>query len=126
MCLKFATKIYSVVTGHLPAQFSRSACDLSRRREVHVGCCGNAWNNLKKYRVALKKWHAAGRPVRSGARIKILFGVCKQCIHFQKRKRKPWRGRCKHCGCYLQRHPHHFLSGNKIALATEHCPIGKW
>jgi hypothetical protein len=89
-------------------------------------CCQNVWRNLVAYRLALKAWRVAGKPRRRPLEIEALFEVCKACDAFVARPGRPWRGSCADCGCYIGRHPHRFLRANKIALATEHCPRGKW
>lgn len=89
-------------------------------------CCTNAWRNVTAYRAAMRRWRQAGKPMRPGHEIVRLFSVCVLCKHFVPRRGRPWRGRCGECGCYLGRHKHRFLRANKIALATEHCPLGKW
>lgn len=63
------------------------------------------------------KWIAAGCPVRSDDEIAARFAICSACEQF----RRP--SLCAHCGCQLR--PSGVVA-NKIALATEVCPLGKW
>lgn len=68
------------------------------------------------YKQALKKWHAAGRPVRSQEEVEdILENKCKPCPWYDKEKK-----RCKGCGCRVSNGG--FPVFNKIKMATEHCP----
>jgi hypothetical protein len=67
---------------------------------------------------ALSRWIKAGRPVRSEEEVKrILLTYCEPC-------RAYGEGRCRYCGCQVN------LIGtapqNKIAMATEECPLTKW
>lgn len=89
-------------------------------------CCGRKtfWDNAQHYAIALYKWVQAGRPKRTKEEIEERFLICEKCEHFF--RLKPWRGRCKKCGCYLGRHVKLFAIRNKIAMKTEKCPEGKW
>lgn len=68
------------------------------------------------------RWLAAGSPVRDPDAIKTLYSICEACprIMFTEREGSAW---CRECGCHLA------SAGvvlNKIAMATESCPLGKW
>jgi len=89
-----------------------------------MGCCGVTWGDIAAYREAMARWRAAGKPRRWKAGIEAIFSICAACPEFD--RIAPWRGRCKVCRCYLGRHKHKWWQANKIALATEHCPLGKW
>lgn len=91
-------------------------------------CCPNRgfWKNARDYAKAVITWVRNGRPTRSEAEIKERWEICLNCENFRQIKGKPWRGRCGVCGCYLGRHAHKFIPGNKIAMKTERCPEGKW
>lgn len=68
-----------------------------------------------KYALALAKWKAAGSPVRDEAEVSRLMAICEVCPKFVKScGGKP---KCKECGCWLKQ---------KIPMATEECPMGKW
>lgn len=72
---------------------------------------------------AYKRWVMAGRPVRSPERIAEIFDtLCKPCEFF-KPTRNPNDGSCEKCGCSLKRRGKLM---NKIRLASESCPAGKW
>ncbi|MDO4584024.1 MAG: hypothetical protein Q4D62_07960 [Planctomycetia bacterium] len=84
------------------------------------------WKSVRKYLRAVAQWKKAGKPTRRPAEIARLFAICQQCEHFRPVPNRPWRGQCDVCGCYLGRHPHKLLDGNKIAMETEDCPKNKW
>lgn len=66
------------------------------------------------YKEALKRWHAAGRPVRTDEEVKeILETKCKTCDWYDD-------GRCRGCGCRVTSGSIPVL--NKIKMATESCP----
>ena len=70
---------------------------------------------------AFKRWVAAGRPRRTPEEIKNLYdNECKLCPFFNEKKQT-----CGHssCGCNLS-DKDEFL--NKLAWATESCPINKF
>lgn len=79
----------------------------SKKSKVVLG-----WN----FASAMIKWAAAGCPVRTKLRIEEILAICKKCPELEGRV-------CKKCGC--QCHEKEQLL-NKIALATEKCPLGKW
>lgn len=73
---------------------------------------------IRRYRRAVKKWRAAGRPVRSPEEIKVIYAEhCQPCQHFNS-------GYCEVCGCRVRRSG--FALTNKIKMATEACELGKW
>ena len=70
------------------------------------------------YAEALARWITAGRPVRSDAEVVDIHRfLCRPCPFYH-------RDKCRECGCRVR------LDGpavlNKIKMATEHCPKGKW
>jgi hypothetical protein len=69
---------------------------------------------------AVKKWMAAGAPVRTQPEIDAAFSICHACEFFQPLKHES--GTCQKCGCFVNRNG--LL--NKIRMATESCPEGKW
>lgn len=73
--------------------------------------------------VAHAKWAKAGMPTRSAEDIAKVFAICRTCIYFA--EASPTRGHCKICGCGLAAAGG---LGNKISMATEHCPLtpAKW
>ncbi len=69
---------------------------------------------------ASARWVAAGRPKRSQAEIdRIYLEVCLPCPRFV-----PDLGGCGVCGCRLSQRRKALV--NKIAMATESCPEGRW
>jgi hypothetical protein len=71
-----------------------------------------AWN----FGSAFVKWLGAGRPVRSKRQIASRLKICKSCPFLENQ-------RCTRCGCYCVETEQLI---NKLALATEKCPEGKW
>jgi len=78
----------------------------------------NIFNQTYRYVRALARWIKAGRPVRDEAEIKRIFeSFCEPCEDYIE-------GHCRYCGCHVN-----LLTAaplNKIAMATEECPLGKW
>lgn len=73
-----------------------------------------------RYARALSRWIKAGRPERSREEIETIFSEhCIQCTEYDERP-----GRCKFCGCNVGLRAAPML--NKIAMATENCPLDKW
>ena len=72
------------------------------------------------YTLAVANWIAAGRPTRTEAEILHILEVkCQTCEQYNVEKQA-----CKRCGCKLNRSKNALR--NKIAMATENCPIGRW
>ena len=70
------------------------------------------WNFAR----ALARWALAGMPRRSDAEIEDRLAICQACEFLQD-------SHCVQCGCAcLERNQ----VLNKLALATEHCPLEKW
>jgi hypothetical protein len=74
---------------------------------------------LVNFKSAVRRWIAAGRPVRTGERIAELLAICRDC---------EWQrgGQCLHedCGCNVNDKSRPLT--NKLAMATESCPVGKF
>ncbi len=70
------------------------------------------WNFAK----ALAKWTAAGFPRRDQAEIDQRLAICQACPNLK-------NDHCTLCGCACSEKNQLI---NKLALATEKCPIGKW
>jgi len=76
------------------------------------------FNLAYRYTRALSRWIKAGRPVRSEEEIERIYEMCcKPCEAYD-------GGKCRYCGCYVNL----LMSAtqNKIAMATEECPLEKW
>jgi len=68
----------------------------------------------------MRRWIAAGRPKRGDEQIRRIFEtICRPCEHFDAR-----RNTCTLCGCRCR--PDGTALRNKLRMATEHCPAGKW
>lgn len=76
---------------------------------------------VKRFAMAVRKWQAAGCPVRDDEAVEEIFeNKCKPCEHFVEKRND--RGKCGLCGCQLN-----LGNGlNKIRWATESCPADKW
>jgi len=73
-----------------------------------------------RYTRALSRWIKAGRPVREKSEIVKIFEThCEPCEAFDERSAS-----CSHCGCRVN--TSHIAPLNKIAMATEQCPLEKW
>lgn len=92
--------------AHRPAAGSTSAMPAPVARAAH-------------YTSAVARWIAAGKPRRTQEEIDHLFAVCQACEHFSQKV-----SACRLCGCRINRN--HRALGNKLAMATEQCPFGKW
>jgi len=75
--------------------------------------------SAKSYATAVAKYIAAGRPNRTDEEVRSLLAICKRCEYFNKK-----RGECTQCGCCVNQRRHAWW--NKLRMATESCPIGKW
>jgi len=77
-------------------------------------------NMVYRYTGALARWIKAGRPVRDEAEIERIFETCcKPCEAYDAEN-----SLCRYCGCRLNLMK--VAPMNKIAMATEQCPLGKW
>jgi len=73
-----------------------------------------------RYTRALSRWIKAGRPVREESEIIVIFEThCQSCKSFDERSTS-----CNHCGCRVNIST--IAPLNKIAMATEQCPLEKW
>jgi len=78
------------------------------------------FNLVYRYTRALSRWIKAGRPVRCEEEIKQIFeSFCEPCEAYEGES-----SFCLHCGCRVNLANAAML--NKIAMATEECPMGKW
>ena len=78
---------------------------------------------VQTFAEATSQWIAAGRPVRDEAEVlRIYDDVCGPCER-REATADPDVAWCQQCGCRLGRGGQVL---NKILLATEHCPLGKW
>lgn len=69
---------------------------------------------------AVARWTKAGQPVRKDSEVELIFSeICGKCRDFDEK-----RSRCRICGCRLGKGKGALL--NKVRMATEDCPLGKW
>ena len=79
---------------------------------------GISLSAIGQYAQALAHWTAAGFPVRDQSEVERIEGeLCRPCEKYVE-------GQCKRCGCRVNKSS--IAVANKIKMATEKCPIGKW
>jgi len=79
---------------------------------------GLSWSDARHWSAAMARWAAKGFPVRSRQQVAwIERECCRPCEHYQD-------GRCTHCRCRVNTNP--IAAANKIKMATEDCPLGRW
>ena len=77
-------------------------------------------NRAGAYGVAVGRWIKAGRPTRSPERVLTIFQThCQPCAYFNVHNQT-----CNQCGCRVRSSGAAFR--NKLAMATESCPVGQW
>lgn len=76
-------------------------------------------DRIRNYAVAVKRWQDHGRPVRSDEQVAGILDLCTKCEYYDGEI-------CLHhkCGCKVN--DSKWAIVNKIRMATESCPIGKW
>jgi len=88
--------------------------DLTEAREK----LGISAEDMKHWAQALARWTRAVYPVRSQAEVeRIERDICRPCEEYVD-------GRCKSCGCRVSKS--RIAVSNKLKMATESCPKGKW
>lgn len=107
-----------VIDPALPAVCYHAKCKSSATEETQSTEPGLLRRGAS-FLTAVARWKAAGSPVRSPERIEEILAICQACEHFQ-------RSRCNKCGCAVNKSPNGLR--NKIAMATERCPLQppKW
>lgn len=115
--------------GYPPCAYrSGSGCSVTGlpvTQEICGGCVKEAvteeaglGEKMANYFNAIRKWVAAGRPTRTDAEVKNLYeNHCKSC------RLNSGTG-CKKCGCAVKEDG--FPFDNKLKMATERCPLGRW
>lgn len=74
---------------------------------------------IRRYIGAVSRWIAAGHPKRSDEEVNHIYDeICSACDAFNK------DGACALCKCRVSKSKNSLV--NKIRMATEHCPTGKW
>ncbi len=78
-----------------------------------------AARRLTNWAKAQLRWRQAGRPVRSPEHVQALRQLCESCQEYYR------DGKCVHpdCGCPVDSGG---MLGDKLQMATESCPIGRW
>lgn len=103
------------VTGLPVTPEQCNACDAETRDRV-----AKLGDKMIGYTSAIKRWVAAGRPTRSEEDIKRIFEEhCNKCEMYDREKHA-----CRNCGCSLSTTGNPLK--NKLAMATEKCPLGRW
>jgi hypothetical protein len=75
---------------------------------------------IKNYYGAVRRWYADGKPTRTEEQVEHLFEEnCKDCDRYD-----PDKHACKNCGCTVSTKSSPLA--NKLAMATEHCPLGRF
>jgi hypothetical protein len=110
---KGARCIHPGCSVKLPCDFSTAPLVTCKGR---AGVMQTVWN----YGMAVTQWIAAGRPRRTTEEIQRLAAICRDCEHYV----DDARPHCVKCGCTCGEGENPMT--NKIAMATEHCPIDKW
>ena len=86
-------------------------------------CCGQGPGVITKainYGLSTVKWRAAGSPMRTDEQVNEIAKICYDCERFQ-------NDTCLECGCpILNAQNEKKPKRNKLRLATEECPLGKW
>jgi hypothetical protein len=80
----------------------------------------NIFSRAYRYTRALSRWIKAGRPIRGEEEIARIFETCcKPCEAYEEES-----STCRCCGCRVSLVQAATL--NKIAMATEECPLDNW
>lgn len=74
---------------------------------------------IKNYTQSIARFVAAGCPVRDPQAIGEILVTCQKCERYNAKKKI-----CNVCGCHCNNSRYAFV--NKIRMASESCPIGKW
>lgn len=77
-------------------------------------------DKVMNYQAAVRKWVGAGRPERTDAEIEQIYEEhCSGCSMFDKERQV-----CNSCGCPANKHQPALR--NKLRMATEACPLGRF
>jgi hypothetical protein len=75
---------------------------------------------VQNYFGAIRRWYALGKPTRNKEEIEKLFEEnCNGCDRYD-----PEKHACKNCGCSVSTKSSPLA--NKLAMASEHCPLGRF
>jgi len=90
-------------------------CDAGTR--THTATLGDKISNYSR---AIRGWFLSGQPNRTPEEIKELFEMhCNVCDRYDREAHA-----CKNCGCSVSESAEPL--DNKLAMATEHCPLGRF
>lgn len=84
----------------------------THRQSAKRECLPTTGQQFKTVVTAAMMWVSQCSPVRSKSEQAAIMAICRDCEHYS-----PEKHRCVKCGCYLKQ---------KIKMATESCPMGKW
>jgi hypothetical protein len=93
----------------------RTAARRRRRRRREPRFAGK----IIHWRESIKRWKAAGKPVRSDEEVARLVVVCQACDHY-----KPKWKQCGLCGCFCRGRGR--AEFDKPRMETETCPKDLW
>ena len=103
---------------HASEQPPRRNCPRAVALQPAAERLGIRLSDIGHYAGALARWTLAGFPVRTDAEIeRIERELCRPCDRYV-------AGRCAECGCRVN--GSRLAVVNKVAMATERCPKGKW
>jgi hypothetical protein len=103
--------------------FPHRCCPQSPDLQPAAEKLGVSLADVGHYASALARWTAAGFPIRDQAEVeRIESEFCKPCPKYT--VDPLLGGRCSECGCRVS--ASRFAAVNKIKMATERCPKGKW
>ncbi|MFA5056484.1 MAG: hypothetical protein WC485_00085 [Opitutaceae bacterium] len=108
--------------GYLPPQEIPMTAEAEEQTKEAAADLGVSFETAKTYIKALLRWYKAGRPKRSQEEVEQIYNT------FCRPKPRPCQyfvdGKCSKCGCNVNLSKLTVL--NKIKMATESCPVGKW
>lgn len=109
--------------GRTPKQLHRVCTGPPGQKKVNLkpaaAKLGISVRHVCGYGRALRRWTWAGFPMREQAEVeRIEAEICRPCEMYDD-------GHCGKCGCRVSKR-RWFAVLNKIKMATESCPLGKW
>lgn len=114
---------YVGVDGNKKCSITNLEVTLEMCKRCDEGVRSHEASNVEKvkhYFGAIRRWYALGKPIRSGEEVKKLFEEhCKGCNRYDPKKHA-----CKNCGCVVSTKSSPLA--NKLAMASEHCPLGRF
>lgn len=111
---KFRCKRCKLLTNHTPSPAHKIFCKCKRPNRLVIFLY-----KIAHYWRAVRYWNKHGRPMRGKAEVDRIFKICQGCPEFD-----PERSSCHKCGCRVNGGAN--ALSNKIAMATQHCPLEKW